>query len=246
MDIAVRPILCVNSASVTAYDRFTRQPTYFASRCRKYSCEFCGPIERFILAKRITKAEPNRLITLTCRHEDGPLIQYDRMKKLFQRFVADIRKKQPFEFMKVLELCKDGYPHFHLLARTPFIEQSTVSELWYRHTKADIVDIRKCHGRSIGYVTKYITKAFTQHEEWKSMSVRQRIGTSHKFYKDTEVQAQQYISFEHCREHPWTYVPEHFGTTLTLERIRKGTYAIVDREAGDELPEELLPPRNEE
>ena len=244
MTLPVRPVLCSNSSSVTAYDRYTRQPTYFASRCRKYSCSFCGPIERFILAKRITNANPDRLITLTCRHENGPETQFTMMKKLLQRFVADIRKTQPFEYLKVLELCKDGYPHFHLLARTPFIPQQRISELWYHHTKADIVDVRKCHGRSVSYVTKYITKAFTTHADWKSMTIRQRIGTSHKFYKETDQQAQQYISFQHDREHPWTYVPTNFGTTLSLERIRTGTYHIVERQDGDELPPELLPPIN--
>ena len=167
------------------------------------------------------------------------------MKKLFQRFVADIRKRQPFKFMKVLELCKDGYPHFHLLARTPFIEQSTEVNFgtthqrrYRRHSQVSLEINRR--------LTKYITKAFTQHEEWQSMSVRQRIGTSHKFYEtpkpkhnSTSASTLPRTSLD-IRSRTLRYY-SHFRTNQ-----ERNLHAIVDREAGDELPEELLPPRNQE
>lgn len=180
------------------------------------------------------------MVTLTCRHEESPSAQLQRMRKAFQYFVTDMRKVVgEFEYVRVLEQCVDGYPHFHLLARCSYVPQPRLKALWVKHTGAEIVDVRKAHGRSVAYVAKYIGKAFGTNT--MGLTVGQRIGASHKFYGQQATGGDDYIAFDHHRMHPHHFVPENYGETLALQRIRWGLYHVVEREPGDDLPEELLP-----
>lgn len=136
----------------------------------------------------------------------------------------------------MLEHCEDGYPHFHLLARSNFIPQERLKELWEKLTGAYIVDIRKAHGRSTGYIAKYIQKARNSNGSWS----RQRMSVSKRFWRK-EDRSSTHIGFTHSRMHPIGTAEERPG--CTFERLRPGYYHPRERQPGDEQPWELMDPR---
>lgn len=60
----------------------------------------------------------------------------------------------------MLEEHKSGFPHFHLVVRSPYVAQEELSRDWCKLTDAFIVDIRKIDpGRRVArYISKYLTK----------------------------------------------------------------------------------------
>lgn len=233
--------LCPYATSTTAFQITDRESVYIASGCRRWTCEICGPRKRGQLILRIVRANPSKFITLTCRHEDGPAAQYAKMTKAAPRLWSQLRRIYgEIEYVRLHESCRDGYPHFHFLARAPWMDQKEISRRWQRMTGAHRVDIRKAHGRSTGYVAKYISKAASPEGEWS----RQRVTASNHFWSPDDNE-QTLLGFHHDREHPWEYVPYHFEHA-GLTRIRTGLYHVHDREPGDELPPELERPTRTE
>lgn len=59
------------------------------------------------------------------------------------------------------ELHRSGYPHLHVVARSPFIPQKWLSERWSQLGIGSIVDIRKIfkHETAARYIAKYLGKA---------------------------------------------------------------------------------------
>lgn len=203
--------------------------------CRSWTCEICGPKRKALLVYRIVAASPTRFLTLTCRHEGDRATQLERITKALPRLITELRKKHgTIDYFRMLEHCKDGYPHFHLLLRCRFLPQPEIKRIWERLTGATIVDIRKAHGRSTGYVAKYLQKARDPDEKWS----RQRISVSKHFWRTADGEA-DLIGWEHTREHP-SAVAECTPAT-TYEREWVGRYIPSPRQPGDENPEELQP-----
>lgn len=140
----------------------------------------------------------------------------------------------------MLETCNDGYPHFHILARTKYIEQAALSTKWAEYSGARVVDIRKAHGRSTSYIAKYITKARNIENQWS----RQRISVSKQFWvhkTDKNSEKDEYVEWEHSKVPPYESA-EQISIESAFHREVLGRYRIVDREPGDETPFELLSP----
>ena len=186
---------------------------------------------RFIL--RIRTANPTKFITLTTLHKGERDERLAIMVKALPRLATAVRKARgEFEYLRMLEQCEDGYPHFHLLARSNFIPHSDLRELWKKLTGASIVDIRKAHGRSTGYIAKYLTKARDASGNW----TRQRVSVSKHFWKNAK-NIQTHVAFTHSRSHPADTAAAR--PSLAYERLRPQYYAPHERDAGDENPEEL-------
>jgi len=115
------------------------------------------------MARNVERAAPNRFVTLTTDAklwEDGRAA-FDGVRRKLPDFTKAIRKKiGKFEYVRVLELHKNGMPHWHLLVRSAYIPQKTISEVWASLTGSVIVDVRKaCKGKHAArYVMKYMTK----------------------------------------------------------------------------------------
>lgn len=228
--------ICPFAASVTCYHRDNYEPHYIAQGCRRWNCNVCGPRRKAALAHRITTGRPNRMITLTCRHEKTPQYQLELLRSSIRPLVAHVRKRYgEFEYVRVLEQCKDSYPHFHLLARSAFIPRTDLVNVWREHTGAHVVDIRKAHGRSVRYVAKYIGKAIDATGKFS----RQRISVTRKFWPPLDG-VSDYFLFDHDRTHPHDFVPVRYAD-YTLARVRTCVYHVTDREPGDDLPLELVP-----
>jgi hypothetical protein len=192
----------------------------------------CGEIKRYQLVQRIKQAAPTKFVTLTCRHEGQPADQLKTMANKFQDLVKRIRKKQAIEYIRITEDCVDGFPHFHILARTAYIDQAWLSREWKDLTNASIVDIRKAHGKSTRYIAKYVGKNLTRRD------ARQRYGTSRHFFPPKQKNETDLFEFEHVKQGFLEHV-EYITQNNSLEANGIGRYRITDREPGDELPLEI-------
>ena len=118
--------LCELASAARAYHLETREPALFCIGCRRWSCPICGPAKRRQLVQQIKDAAPTKFITLTCRHEVSPEHQGRKIAKALPRLMTELREAGiTITYLRMLETCKDGYPHFHLLARSPFIATTT-------------------------------------------------------------------------------------------------------------------------
>lgn len=204
-----------------------------AQGCRRWTCDVCGPRRKWQFVLRIVAAKPTRFITLTCTRDNTADEQHQLMVKQLPRLITKLRKTHgPIDYLRMLETCQDGYPHFHLLARSAFIPHADLKRLWQQLTTARVVDIRKAHGRSVGYVAKYIAKARGSDGVWS----RQRVSVSKNFWPDGDGESDLLVT-GHTREHP----AQRAEASPELHYIREhvGRYAVEEREPGDELPAEL-------
>lgn len=226
--------LCPYSRAMHAYHLETRDPVFVARACRRKGCEVCERCKQAALVQRIVRAAPSKFITLTCRHENGPAYQARLMGKQLSQWTAGIRKSgKPLEYVRILEECADGYPHYHLLARMPYVPQAELAQRWESKTGAKVLDVRVAHGRSTRYVSKYITKSFSG----SGFTNRQKLSATRGFWRD-EAWETDVIGHREIPDDPWT-AAENLSETNSLVRLRRGVYWLWEREPGDELPEEL-------
>jgi len=137
--------------------------------CRSWRCEVCQPRRRSQLMALAASGEPVRFLTLTVNPSTGEN-QYDRLRALSAAWnvvVKRLRRMFPgkqVEYLAVVEATKAGEPHLHILLRSPFLPQKTLSE-WFRDLiGAPIVDIRSIRSMRevVRYVAKYVSKAPAQ------------------------------------------------------------------------------------
>jgi hypothetical protein len=229
-------VICPHAIATFAWDIEEQRQHLFALGCRKWSCDVCGPRKRSILIRRIVKASPTKFITLSCRHEHGPEHQLKTITKALPKLITQIRKSiGDIEYLRALEYCKDGYPHYHLLARVKYIDQADLSTMWTNLTSAPVVDIRKAHGRSTSYVSKYMSKATGTENSW----VRQQFSVSRNFWQDDERET-QWLNWE-TKRIPVYEKAQSICEVNSLDRVAVGCYKIVDKIEGDDVPLELCP-----
>lgn len=215
----------------------TREPRIIAQGCRRWTCPVCGPRRKWQFVLRIVAAKPNRFITLTCTRDEPPSEKLATMVKQLPRLITYLRKTHgTIDYLRMLETCKDGYPHFHLLARSNFIPHADLKSAWLRLTRASVVDIRKAHGRSVGYVAKYIAKARNAEGSWS----RQRVSVSRDFWRDVAGESDLLI-VGHERTHPQERAEATPSLVYTRQRV--GLYGVEKREPGEDNPIELVPTR---
>lgn len=239
-DLPQAHAICPYSGTTTCYDVAkgynNAEFRMIAGGCRKWSCPVCGPRKKAALIRRITRAKPNRFVTLTLDRSRTPDDTLRVFTKQIPKLIKRLRRQfGEIEYLRMREQCADGYPHFHFLVRSTFIPHPELKKHWQELTQATIVDIRKAHGRSTGYVAKYISKARSADGDWH----RQRIAVSQNFWLDSDEEHETDLqNFEHKRTHPSDWVATVCDETIPV-RIRPCLYGFEPREPGDELPEEL-------
>lgn len=227
--------ICPYALARTARRADDLQLALFGAGCNSWDCEICGKRKKFILIKRILGAAPTRFITLTCRHEKSPEAQLKLMKKKLQKLFEKLRAEfGTIEYLKMLEQCKDDYPHFHFLVRSDYLPQPRIKELWTDLTGATIVDVRKAQGRSSAYIAKYLGKACSKTGQFS----RQRISVSKSFWPKAKDNMEEWLAWQAQPCGPAHYASENQQTYSFTDRNSISWY-MNDREPGDELPESL-------
>ena len=139
--------------------------------CKKWECPWCGAVNRFRVLERLRAGFPKgvraRFLTLTLREgTDNRLIG-----KYWNRLRASLRRRgfRFFRYFWVKELQKNGTVHMHMIIDA-YVPVKILKHLWYLATEktAFIVDIRAVRGKihnTAAYMTKYMTKAVSNHEK---------------------------------------------------------------------------------
>lgn len=159
----IQNFLCPHATVFDAHECNEAKWHLIGGRCNRWHCPGCGPLKTAILCRKIGDAKPNRFITLTTAHHEtrSPREVWDAARRQVPELIRKIRREVgDIEYCRVLEEHKSGYPHFHLLVRSPYIEQKLLSRWWCELTDAFVVDIRKVdpERRVAKYVAKYLSK----------------------------------------------------------------------------------------
>lgn len=154
---------CERPMVLDAWCHITGHHHAFQTRCNQWTCSGCGPLRTRQLCRRLATGLPNRFITLTCGSPQGrnPETVWNETRRQVPELIRTIRKEAgPIEYARVLEVHKSGYPHFHLIARGPWIDQAQLARWWVKLTDAYIVDIRAVRPKDnvAQYLGKYLTK----------------------------------------------------------------------------------------
>ena len=154
---------CPHAGTLAAWHDGIGQWIIAGLNCRRWGCKHCGPRRAIHLAYRVERAEPTRFITLTSdpKQWTSPRECFDRTRRLLPDFWKKIRKNVgPVEYLRVLELHKNGFPHYHFLARSRYIPQPLIKNAWAALTGAIIVDVRRIWKEQnvFRYMMKYLTK----------------------------------------------------------------------------------------
>jgi hypothetical protein len=175
-------------------------------------------------------AKPTKLITLTVNPEYYvfPRDAYDKTRRQVTELAKKLRKPgKEFEYLRVLEVTKKGWPHYHLVARTPYIPQKQLSDLWASMTGAPIVDIRTVQQSTnvFKYVLKYLCKQ--TYVPWTN----RRISWTKNFFPKPEEQPHRqnpYINRRRCHHHPADALEKYADGKLITE-VKVGIWHITDQ-----------------
>jgi hypothetical protein len=165
---------CTDATTLLAWSETLATWIIIANTCKRWTCRFCGEMKSRQFAQIARSAQPNRLITLTVNPPlyDSPRQAFEKTAPAVAKLTQTIRRhKGPIEYLRVLEVTRKGWPHYHLVARSPYIDQGWLSNEWDKLTHAPIVDIRaiKQSQEVYWYVMKYLGKQ--RYIEWTNRRV---------------------------------------------------------------------------
>lgn len=156
------PLMAIRTALQVDGGEFVIQRVDYQQPCGRWACDVCGPKKRWKLILRIEAGLPNRFMTLTTRpnENESPREVFVRTSKKVSKLFRWLKGTDPdIRFARILESTAAGFPHYHFCLHSKWISQSNLSVEWERLTGAKIVDIRKLNGRTIRYISKYISKS---------------------------------------------------------------------------------------
>lgn len=219
---------CTAATTLVGYSLALQRSVVVAVTCKRWGCRFCGQQKTRKLASIAAEAQPNAFITLTVDPKlyQSPRESFDQTRRLVGALAQRIRRNYgKIEYMRVLEVTKKGWPHYHLLARCPFIPQKELSTHWAELSGAPIVDIRKVKKNAdvYFYVVKYLSKqAYIQ---WTT----RRVTMSKGFDLAPKNQIKPTLDLEACQRenyHPNSYL-WHNCRGQWMERISPLIYGFI-------------------
>lgn len=136
------------------------------SKCKRWSCNECGPKKARLLAKRIRQTPARRFITLTVRPSasESPQDALDRLNRGWRLIWKRLKREQGDNargYIRIVELTKAGTPHLHIAVDSRFIHQRRLSRYAVEVGIGRVVDIRaiKSERGLARYLAKYLTKS---------------------------------------------------------------------------------------
>lgn len=131
--------------------------------CKRWSCRWCAEIKIKKLAAQTKTAKPSRMMTLTVDPKlwESPRAAFDGTRAQVPELIRRLRKRYgTVEYLRVTELTKKGWPHYHLLLRSNFIPHAIVKMEWEALTGATVVDLRQVKKtfQAYNYLVKYLSK----------------------------------------------------------------------------------------
>lgn len=197
--------------------------------CKRWGCRPCAQAKIKRLSWQTKFAAPNRLITLTVdpflRDDQGnqignryesPRAAFEQTAKFVPETIRQLRKRfGPIEYLRVTELHKSGYPHYHLLVRSDYLPHAVLKAIWQGYTGAPIVHL-KAVAKNFGayvYLTKYLTKMHSL--AW----TERHVSYSKDFFPPecrNTTPAPALGDYRKLDDHPYSYLARHcMGLTIT-------------------------------
>lgn len=143
-------------------------------RCKLWSCPHCSQVNRWRVIRNAAAGQPNKMLTLTLRSTDyeSPEEAAQELKRgwrALQKRIAREFDGLKIPFLAVFERHKSGWPHLHLLIRSPYLEWNWLTEQWNDITGSPGIDIRAIRRgkKAAKYVAKYIGKDLSTFENCK-------------------------------------------------------------------------------
>lgn len=204
--------------------------------CQNWSCRTCAERKIRRLAVMTRAAKPSRMFTLTVNpaHWENPRQAFDGTRRQVSELIKKLRARfGELEYLRVTELTKQGWPHYHLLVRSGYIPHAAVKKLWEEMTGAYIVDVRQVKQcfRAYTYLVKYLSKLHKI--EWTARHVSYSKG----FFPKVDKPESPTASVENrsiLQMHPITYLLQnHKGDTL--EDYLGRTYLIRESFTNDDF-----------
>ena len=233
---------CPRAKTLEAWSEKLQAFVIIQVTCKNWGCPICGRRKVQKYAKKVTAAKPNRLVTLTVnpKQHESPRAAFDATRRSIPKLSAKVRKLfGEFEFFRILEVTKKGWPHYHLITRSEYIPQPELSRLWNELTGAPIVDVRKL-GKTVQaywYVVKYLGKQ--DHVPWTD----RRAAWTKNFFVDEEFEAgpslhlmgQRFVGARPDNHARWCYLG------CILERYSQDCWIV----RGKRLEDYLTPEQSE-
>lgn len=204
--------------------------------CQNWSCRPCAERKIRRLAALTRDAKPTRMLTLTVDpgRWKSPRDAFDGTRRQVNELLKKLRTKfGEIEYLRVTELTKKGFPHYHLLLRSGFIPHAVVKKLWNELTGATIVDLRQVKEsfRAYHYLVKYLSKLHKI--EW----TERHVSYSRGFFPPEPERKNQPLPIESksiLSMHPITYLLQnHKGDTI--EPFTPSTWIIREARKHDDF-----------
>jgi len=196
--------------------------------CKQWSCPYCSRRKIAQLSAKTRDAKPNRLMTLTVDPKlyDSPRDAFDKTRTRVPELIRSLRKRfGELEYLRVTELTRRGFPHYHLLLRSAYLPHAVVKSEWNRLTGALIVDLRQVKESfaAYTYLLKYLSKLHKI--EW----TERHVSYSKRFFPKTDPPPPcQYelIEPEVVSLHPATVLQESFSGCM-ITRLTASVLACI-------------------
>lgn len=203
---------CPRAQTLLGYRSTDFRLVVVALSCKTWGCPVCGRRRISRLAHQTQDAKPNRLLTLTVdpKLHANPRQAFDSTRRCVPELTRFLRKRfGSFEYLRVTELTAAGWPHYHLLVRSPYIPQPVVKNHWAFLTGAVIVDLRKVHKAldAYTYLVKYLSKL--KHIDWTD----RHVSMSKRFVPpdlNSKPKPDKLANVHVVHQHPYTYLLEHY------------------------------------
>lgn len=204
--------------------------------CQNWGCRPCAEAKIRRLAALTRDARPTRMLTLTVNPAmwESPRAAFDGTRRQVSELIKKLRTKfGEVEYLRVTELTKNGWPHYHLLLRSAFIPHTVVKTIWAELTGAYIVDlkqVKQCF-RAYTYLVKYLSKL--HRIEWTARHVSYSKG----FFPPEPDRGNSPLPVERRSVHPMhpiTYLNQyHKGDSI--EPFTSSTWKIIERFRHDDF-----------
>ncbi len=217
--IQSRPVLyeffkcCPRAQTFHAFSRVLLADVLIPVGCKTWGCWHCARQKIRVLSARTRDAKPTRMMTLTVDPSlwENPRAAFDGTRAQVPELIRRLRKRfGVVEYLRVTELTKAGWPHYHLLIRSNFLPQPVVQAAWQELTGAKIVDLRQVKKTfaAYNYLVKYLSKLHKI--EW----TERHVSYSKNFFAPEPERPKEDLQFERkemISAHPVSVATEFFS-----------------------------------
>lgn len=262
---------CPWAKSISGLDVNSGKWQLVATTCKRWGCPYCAKQKVKKLAFLTREAAPNKLLTLTVSSHRYPTGEeaWKAMSKAFPEIIRFWRKQTgDCDYLRVLELQDNGYPHFHCLVRARFIVHSQINAEW-RRLIGDPEPTADLPSSVAMYDTRWRTPS-GQIKQWAGVNLKgidqtfatfrylfayltslykvpwtdRHVSFSKGFFNPELLEEREYPKMQQVTrydQHPWVWLQERYGwDTVTVLGDRQWELPDEPRDPGRTVrPREL-------